>query len=310
MKGYILISTLSIITILSLIVIFISRSIFQDTVKTSIFNNSIYYRIQLINYEKFLVQSLQNNSNFLRNLDLATYQLEEMLNEKYEDISVNFIDMNTCFNLNSVTKQKENNLIRSENGIQKFKALLNNISFDKNRENEFIDRLVDQIDTNNLPETFGAEDLYYVSNDQLNLTADSLLITKSQLKELNFLTPSEVDNIYKVTCALPDTTIKFNINSLSSTNMVTFLSIFPNLTLNDGAKIISNKPEFGYINLANFMDVNNLDVGEFESDMIIFKPEYLKIIYNFKLNKDSFQLLSFIDLKRREDYLIFRTISE
>ena len=310
MKGYILISTLSIITILSLIVIFISRSIFQDTVKTSIFNNSIYYRIQLINYEKFLVQSLQNNSNFLRNLDLATYQLEEMLNEKYEDISVNFIDMNTCFNLNSVTKQKENNLIRSENGIQKFKALLNNISFDKNRGNEFIDRLVDQIDTNNLPETFGAEDLYYVSNDQLNLTADSLLITKSQLKELNFLTPSEVDNIYKVTCALPDTTIKFNINSLSSTNMVTFLSIFPNLTLNDGAKIISNKPEFGYINLANFMDVNNLDIGDFESDMIIFKPEYLKIIYNFKLNKDSFQLLSFIDLKRREDYLIFRTISE
>ncbi len=310
MKGYILISTLSIITILSLIVIFISRSIFQDTVKTSIFNNSIYYRIQLINYEKFLVQSLQNNSNFLRNLDLATYQLEEMLNEKYEDISVNFIDMNTCFNLNSVTKQQENNLIRSENGIQKFKALLNNISFDKNRENEFIDRLVDQIDTNNLPETFGAEDLYYVSNDQLNLTADSLLITKSQLKELNFLTPSEVDNIYKVTCALPDTTIKFNINSLSSTNMVTFLSIFPNLTLNDGAKIISNKPEFGYINLANFMDVNNLDISDFESDMIIFKPEYLKIIYNFKLNKDSFQLLSFIDLKRREDYLIFRTISE
>ena len=310
MKGYILISTLSIITILSLIVIFISRSIFQDTVKTSIFNNSIYYRIQLINYEKFLVQSLQNNSNFLRNLDLATYQLEEMLNEKYEDISVNFIDMNTCFNLNSVTKQQENNLIRSENGIQKFKALLNNISFDKNRENEFIDRLVDQIDTNNLPETFGAEDLYYVSNDQLNLTADSLLITKSQLKELNFLTPSEVDNIYKVTCALPDTTIKFNINSLSSTNMVTFLSIFPNLTLNDGAKIISNKPEFGYINLANFMDVNNLDIGDFESDMIIFKPEYLKIIYNFKLNKDSFKLLSFIDLKRREDYLIFRTISE
>ena len=310
MKGYILISTLSIITILSLIVIFISRSIFQDTVKTSIFNNSIFYRIQLINYEKFLVQSLQNNSNFLRNLDLASYQLQEMINEKYEDISVNFIDMNTCFNLNSVTKQQGINLVKSENGIQKFKALLNNISFDKNRENEFIDRLVDQIDTNNLPETFGAEDLYYVSNDQLNLTVDSLLITKSQLKELNFLTSSELNNIYKVTCALPDTTIKFNINSLSSANMITFLSIFPNLTLNDGAKIISNKPEFGYLNLANFMDVNNLDVGDFQSDMIIFKPEYLKIIYNFKLNNYSFRLLSFIDLKRREDYLIFRTISE
>ena len=310
MKGYILISTLSIITILSLIVIFISRSIFQDTVKTSIFNNSIYYRIQLINYEKFLVQSLQNNSNFLRNLDLAKYQIQEMINEKYEDISVNFIDMNTCFNLNSVTKQQGTTLIKSENGIQKFKTLLNNISFDKNRENEFIDRLVDQIDTNNLPETFGAEDLYYVSNEQLNLTADSLLITKSQLKELNFLTSSEIDNIYKVTCALPDTTIKFNINSLSSTNMVTFLSIFPNLTLNDGAQIISNKPEFGYLNLANFMDVNNLDVVDFQSDMIIFKPEYLKIIYNFKLNNDSFHLLSFIDLKRREDYIIYRTISE
>ena len=310
MKGYILISTLSIITILSLIVIFISRSIFQDTIKTSIFNNSIYYRIQLINYEKFLVQSLQNNSNFLRNLDLATYQLEEMINEKYENVSVNFIDMNTCFNLNSITKEQGTRLIKNENGIEKFKALLKNISFDKNRENEFIDRLVDLIDTDNLPETFGAEDLYYVSNDQLNLTTDSLLITKSQLKELNFLTSSEIDNIYKVTCALPDTNIKFNINSLSSANMITFLSIFPNLTLSDGAKIISNRPEFGYLNLANFMDVNNLDIGDFQSDMIIFKPEYLKIIYNFKLNNDSFRLLSFIDLKRREDYLIFRTISE
>ena len=66
-KGFILISTLSLVTILSFLTILISKQIFNDSVSTNIYQESIKKRIELINYEKFITENLLNNSNLLRN---------------------------------------------------------------------------------------------------------------------------------------------------------------------------------------------------------------------------------------------------
>ena len=74
-RGFVLISTLSIVAILSFLILIINKTVVQDSIKSYIFNESIHKRIQLINYEKFLDEIFKNkkpniNKFFLRNRDL------------------------------------------------------------------------------------------------------------------------------------------------------------------------------------------------------------------------------------------------
>ena len=52
---------------------------------------------------------------------------------------------------------------------------------------QFIDRLIDYIDSDQLPEPFGVEDLFYIADENLNLTADTLIVHKTQIQDLKFL---------------------------------------------------------------------------------------------------------------------------
>ena len=90
-KGFILISTLSLVTILSFLTILISKQIFNDSVSTNIYQESIKKRIELINYEKFITENLLNNSNLLRNLNslsLLTSSLTSLIKLSVSTIKI------------------------------------------------------------------------------------------------------------------------------------------------------------------------------------------------------------------------------
>ena len=70
-RGFVLISTLALIVILSFLVLVLSRTIYSDTLKTTIYANSIEKRIEIINYESFLADLLIDNSVLNKNLNLA-----------------------------------------------------------------------------------------------------------------------------------------------------------------------------------------------------------------------------------------------
>ena len=160
-KGFVLISTLALIVILSFIILILSRTIYSDTLRTTLFASSLEKRIEIINYERFLIDTLIDNSLLNRNLLLAENELNFNIQSKFPGLSISLEDYSTCFNLNSLVKPFQNiNVKNEEHGIL-FKNLLILSDIDKNFHNELLDRIYDSLDDDSLPETYGAEAVSY-----------------------------------------------------------------------------------------------------------------------------------------------------
>ena len=306
-RGFVLISTLALIVILSFLVLIISRTIYTDTLRTTFYAESMEKRIQIINYESLLVDLLIDNSTLNRNLLFAENEINLILKDKFDGLSVSIEDYSTCFNLNSLVKPFQNIYIKNEVHGELFENFLELSQVEKIYHNELINRLYDAIDTDSLPETYGAEDLFYVSNEELSLTPDDLFIHKSQIKNLQTLN-NNLFQIYDDICALPENEIKFNINSLSIDNAKVFLSLFPDITLKEVELIILNRPENGYVTLKNLVDYTNIDSEKLNKSFIIFKPEFIKIKYMLQLENQMFNFISLLKLQRN-NFVVYRTIS-
>ena len=306
-RGFVLISTLALIVILSFLVLIISRTIYTDTLRTTFYAESMEKRIQIINYESLLVDLLIDNSTLNRNLLFAENEINLILKDKFDGLSVSIEDYSTCFNLNSLVKPFQNIYIKNEVHGELFENFLELSQVEKIYHNELINRLYDAIDTDSLPETYGAEDLFYVSNEELSLSPDDLFIHKSQIKNLQTLN-NNLFQIYDNICALPENEIKFNINSLSIDNAKVFLSLFPDITLKEVELIILNRPENGYVTLKNLADYTNIDSEKLNKSFIIFKPEFIKIKYMLQLENQMFNFISLLKLQRN-NFVVYRTIS-
>tara|TARA_Y100001970_G_scaffold100726_1_gene126523 strand:- start:229 stop:1164 length:936 start_codon:yes stop_codon:yes gene_type:complete len=308
-KGFVLISTLALIVILSFLVLIISRTIYTDTLKTSVFANSIEKRIELINTEKLLIDILISNSDRLRNVKLGEGELNFIINSKIPDLRIELTDFSTCFNLNSLVKPFRNIYVKNDLHGELFKTFLKVNEIDSNKHREFLDLLYDSLDSDSLPESFGAEDLFYVANDNLSLSPDQLYIHKSQIKNLSFLSDNELLQIYPNICALPNTDLFFNINGLNENNYLVLLSISPDLSLNDIEKIIINRPPEGYTSYQSLIELSGINEDRINKSLLIYKPEYLQIHYTFNLEGQFFHFYSVISLKTRNNNIIHRSTS-
>ena len=91
-RGFVLISTLALIVILSFIILILSRTIYSDTLRTTLFASSLEKRIEIINYEKFLIDTLIDNSLLNRNLLLAENELNFNIQSKFPGLSISLED--------------------------------------------------------------------------------------------------------------------------------------------------------------------------------------------------------------------------
>lgn len=307
-RGFVLISTLALVVILSFIILILSRTIYTDTLRTTLFATSLEKRIEIINYESFLVDTLIDNSLLNRNLLLAESELNFTIQSKFPDLSIALEDYSTCFNLNSLVKPFQNINVKNEEHGKLFTNLLTLSEIDKNLHNELLDRIYDSLDDDSLPETFGAEDLYYISNGNLSLNPDQLYFHKSQIKNVEMLDGESLSRIYSDLCAVPTTDIEFNVNSLQGSNTKVFLALFPDINLNDIEKIILNRPLNGYITYKNLIDLTGIDSSKLDKSFIIFKPNFIKINYLMNLEGQIFNFVSLLSLKRG-NFVVYRSLS-
>jgi len=307
-RGFVLISTLALIVILSFIILILSRTIYTDTLRTTLFATSLEKRIEIINYESFLVDTLIDNSLLNRNLLLAESELNFTIQSKFPDLSIALEDYSTCFNLNSLVKPFQNINVKNEEHGKLFTNLLTLSEIDKNLHNELLDRIYDSLDDDSLPETFGAEDLYYISNGNLSLNPDQLYFHNSQIKNVEMLDGESLSRIYSDLCAVPTTDIEFNVNSLQGSNTKVFLALFPDINLNDIEKIILNRPLNGYITYKNLIDLTGIDSSKLDKSFIIFKPNFIKINYLMNLEGQIFNFVSLLSLKRG-NFVVYRSLS-
>ena len=306
-RGFVLISTLALIVILSFLVLVLSRTIYSDTLKTTIYANSIEKRIEIINYESFLVDLLIDNSVLNKNLNLAEQEINFSIQKKFPQLTLSLTDYSTCFNINSLVKPFQNINVKNEENGDLFTNLLKLSDIDRSIHSELLDRLYDALDNDSLPETYGAEDLFYISNDNLSLNPDQLFIHKSQIKNLALLNKNDLSRIYNDICAIPSTELKFNVNSLDFKTAKVFLSLFSELTLNDIERILLNKPVNGYTTFKNFIDISGIDENKIDKSRIIFKPDFIMINYLLALEGQIFNFVSLLSLQRN-NFVVYRTL--
>tara|TARA_E500000178_G_scaffold351389_1_gene412384 strand:+ start:10480 stop:11412 length:933 start_codon:yes stop_codon:yes gene_type:complete len=308
-KGFVLISTLALIVILSFLVLILSKTIYSDTLKTTVYANSIEKRIEIINYESFLVDLLIDNSILNRNLTLAEQEINFAIQKKFPQLTVSLTDYSTCFNINSLVKPFQNINVKNEVNGQLFTNLLKLSDVDISIHNELLDRLYDALDNDSLPETYGAEDLFYISNDALSLSPDQLFIHKSQIKNLALLNKNNLERIYSDICSIPTTELTFNVNSLNLSNAKVFLALFSELTLNDIERILLNKPINGYTTYKNFVDISGIDENKIDKSRIIFKPDFIMISYLLAIEGQIFNFVSLLSLQRN-NFVVYRTLAK
>ncbi|MFL2486619.1 MAG: general secretion pathway protein GspK [Gammaproteobacteria bacterium] len=308
-NGFVLISTLALIVILSFLVLILSKTIYSDTLKTTVYANSIEKRIEIINYESFLVDLLIDNSILNRNLTLAEQEINFAIQKKFPQLTVSLTDYSTCFNINSLVKPFQNINVKNEVNGQLFTNLLKLSDVDRSIHNELLDRLYDALDNDSLPETYGAEDLFYISNDALSLSPDQLFIHKSQIKNLALLNKNNLERIYSDICSIPTTELTFNVNSLNLSNAKVFLALFSELTLNDIERILLNKPINGYTTYKNFVDISGIDENKIDKSRIIFKPDFIMISYLLAIEGQIFNFVSLLSLQRN-NFVVYRTLAK
>lgn len=308
-RGFVLISTLALIVILSFLVLILSKTIYSDTLKTTVYANSIEKRIEIINYESFLVDLLIDNSILNKNLTLAEQEINFAIQKKFPQLTVSLTDYSTCFNINSLVKPFQNINVKNEVNGQLFTNLLKLSDVDRSIHNELIDRLYDALDNDSLPETYGAEDLFYISNDALSLNPDQLFIHKSQIKNLALLNKNNLERIYSDICSIPTTELTFNVNSLNLSNAKVFLALFSELTLNDIERILLNKPINGYTTYKNFVDISGIDENKIDKSRIIFKPDFIMISYLLAIEGQIFNFVSLLSLQRN-NFVVYRTLAK
>ena len=306
-RGFVLISTLALIVILSFLVLVLSRTIYSDTLKTTIYANSIEKRIEIINYESFLVDLLIDNSVLNKNLNLAEQEINFSIQKKFPQLTLSLTDYSTCFNINSLVKPFQNINVKNEENGDLFINLLKLSDIDRSIHSELLDRLYDALDNDSLPETYGAEDLFYISNDNLSLNPDQLFIHKSQIKNLALLNKNDLSRIHNDICAIPSTELKFNVNSLDLMTAKVFLSLFSELTLNDIERILLNKPVNGYTTFKNFIDISGIDENKIDKSRIIFKPDFIMINYLLAFEGQIFNFVSLLSLQRN-NFVVYRTL--
>tara|TARA_B100001113_G_scaffold62682_1_gene47803 strand:- start:738 stop:1706 length:969 start_codon:yes stop_codon:yes gene_type:complete len=283
-KGVVLISILLIVLILSSVAVLfgnkyllsLKRAQYAEFQSLSL---NAFRNIESLS-KKIIEKEYRYNSNKLsKNNPIINNQI--LLNINDTQIAGKIVDASNCFNINSIVYFRDGNYLENTKTTEAFRKIMMLYDVDSLIVEEMIDQIIDWIDKDSNPRTYGLEDYYYsgplhspreYSGMRLFVLIDELKSIPS-IKEVNW-------NIFKNNfCALPlESDFSININTLLKENNYLLAAFFPDIDLNDAEYIIDNIPIEGFENNDNFIrafpDIN-------------LKSSYGKIKYNsnvFELN--------------------------
>lgn len=126
-------------------------------------------------------------------------------------ISAFIIDLQSCFNLNNLSET--NSQIATHKAI--YRSLLEQAGIDGSIHNSLIDSLTDWLDADDESQIHGAEFDYYIGLDRPYRTANSLMVSPSELQLVKGYTAEVIDVIEPHICVLPSVNSAININTAS-----------------------------------------------------------------------------------------------
>ncbi|WP_417317573.1 type II secretion system minor pseudopilin GspK [Emcibacter sp.] len=226
-------------------------------------------------------------------------------------------DGGNCFNLNSVVEHRDGNrLILRDSGREQYVTLLKTLGIAGGDAMILANRLVDWVDSDSAPMTWGAEDYHYMGQEHPYRTANTLLANISELRQIEGYTPEILYLIRDYVCALPTAELSpVNVNTLTKAQApLLVMMLGDGLLLNKAEQIIENRPDGGYDTLQAFWADRllattppNLDVQE----QVALTTRYFELEAEVSWHERYLTLTSLLELKSSGDVrLVSRQFGE
>lgn len=168
-------------------------------------------------------------------------------------------DLNSCFNLNALQQQPERTQgvqIQQTLAQQTFQRLLEQVAPDLSMPAEYlVARISDWLDEDGLLNTAGgAEQDDYASLAFPYFTANSLMVSETELRLILGVTPADYKLLLPYICVIPESkALILNVNTLAIEHAALLTALLPELDLAKAEEALSERPEEGYADVDAFL---------------------------------------------------------
>lgn len=175
-------------------------------------------------------------------------------------------------------------------------------------------RIVDWLDADNsLQSAGGAEENDYAALTRPYYTANSLMVSKSELRTILDLTAADYQLIAPLVCVVPQLSkMQVNVNTLQEEQAPVLAALIPNLSVEDAKSVIAGRPEQGYNSVDEFFNQNTqlLSSGSAEQIKAMFtvKSAYFQAVIDIDTADSSFTLTTLFKLNGNQVDVVARRI--
>jgi general secretion pathway protein K len=271
-------------------------------------NNQAYW--YAIGAEQFAEKSL----NDLKTLSPDNMNLGQPWAQVFEypmnggGIQAELIDLQSCFNLNTVALQESASGVENLNAAAKSPAqgFFNLISLSTEDIDSFTaetvrDSLKDWLDADNDISGYGAEDADYESLQFPYVAANALMTNKSELRLVNGIEMDNLRNLLPHVCVIPDpgfNIMEININTVKEENAHVIAAML-NLNLDAAKRIIASRPLDGFADINDFLSEPEIAAKELTAEQkawFVIKTNYFMLVTKTRYNNSTFKMVSIFKL--------------
>ena len=120
-------------------------------------------------------------------------------------------------------------------------------------------RVTDWLDPDStLQSAGGAEENDYAALEMPYYSANSLMVSKSELRVILDMTPADYALVAPLVCVIPQvSSLKINVNTMTEQQAPVLAALIPGLSEDDAKSVISGRPEKGYDSVDDFFSSNS-----------------------------------------------------
>ncbi|VTQ53116.1 Type II secretory pathway, component PulK [Campylobacter jejuni] len=289
-QGMALLVMLLLLTVMSILASQMTQSyrlVWQKSINSQVAQQQRWY---LLGGESFIGRVLsQSARDELGKTTLAQYWAIQGRVFPVEDSRMNgeVSDAQACFNINSLLTYEdpgEKQLAAPPfYAEQVFFHLLRGLELDEYRAQQVTAAVEDWLDANTAPRQNGSEDNDYLALTPPYLPANQAMQDISELRMVKGVDAALYRRLVPYLCALPETTLQININTLGTQQAPLLSALFVNtLSMQEAGRIIAQRPRDGWDSVAQFLQQDALlniaatDAGASVDSVLSVKSAYFE----------------------------------
>ncbi|MEO9600450.1 type II secretion system minor pseudopilin GspK [Parasphingorhabdus sp.] len=226
-------------------------------------------------------------------------------------VTASLADGGNCFNINSLVMQRQELLYARPEGLAQFSRLMIMLGVMDGDAADIAESVADWIDSDMVAAPRGAEDQYYLQQENPYRTANALIVDVSELRAIKGVSDDIYVRLAPWVCALPTTDLSpININMLRPEQaiLLAMLGDVPS-DLTPARQFLGRRSELGYASLNDFWAQSypaSLGAGTDVQSQIKLTTRWFRADLAVEMQSALVEERALIDAARRPARLVHR----